>query len=216
MSTPAAVFDASAGGNVEPSASTAAFGGEHAEVLARVGETARRLAALIDATLDLSKLESGTLRLDRGAVAIEDLVRQVEIETRELARRTPSVALRWVVGDAPVIDSDPAKLKIVLRNLIDNALKFAEQRSRDGFRRATSRRRRFAVASTGVGIAPEALSYVFEAFRQGDASTTQRHDGVGLGLHLVQRWTELLGGTVTVTSTPDVGSTFRVWLPLRA
>ncbi len=194
----------------------AAFGGEHAEMLARVGETARRLAALIDATLDLSKLESGTLRLDRGAVAIEDLVRQVEIETRELARRKPSVALRWVVGDAAVIDSDPAKLKIVLRNLIDNALKFTER----GHVTVSVERRldgvEFAVADTGVGIAPEALSYVFEAFRQGDASTTRRHDGVGLGLHLVQRWTELLGGTVTVTSTPGVGSTFRVWLPLRA
>ncbi len=114
-----------------------------------------------------------------------------------------------------MIHTDPAKLKIILKNLIDNAVKFTERGAVTISVEPRLEGIEFAVADTGIGIEPRALSYIFEAFRQGDASTTRRHDGVGLGLHVVQRFTELLDGTVTVTSTPCVGSTFRVWLPLR-
>jgi signal transduction histidine kinase len=124
--------------------------------------------------------------------------------------------MRWRLGpELPLIHTDPAKLKIILKNLVNNAIKFTERGNVTFTAESRLDGVEFGVADTGVGIAPEALSYVFEAFRQGDGSMTRRHGGVGLGLHLVQRFTELLEGTVTVESTMGVGSTFRVWLPLR-
>ena len=71
-----------------------------------------------------------------------------------------------------------------------------------------------AVADTGTGIAPEAVPVIFEPFGQGEKLLTRRHSGVGLGLYVVRRMLELLGGTITVASTVGQGSTFRVWIPL--
>jgi PAS domain S-box-containing protein len=186
------------------------------DILARLGRTTRGLADLINATLDLSRLDAGRLPLDLGAVDVADLVAKLDLESRDLVRERADVTLRWEVRPGlPTLRTDPAKLQIVLKNLVGNAIKFTER----GRVTVTAAPRLggvdFTVEDTGIGIAPEALSYVFEAFRQGDGSTTRRHDGVGLGLHLVQRLVEVLGGTVSVKSSPGVGSSFRVWLPSR-
>ncbi len=114
-----------------------------------------------------------------------------------------------------MLHTDPAKLKIILKNLINNAVKFTAAGSvsvgvvpqADGVE--------FTVADTGVGIPADAQAVIFEAFRQVDGSMTRRHGGVGLGLHVVQRLLTLLGGRVSVVSAPGAGSTFRVWLPAR-
>jgi signal transduction histidine kinase len=174
------------------------------------------LADLVDATLDLSRLDAGRLPVELGAVDLGALLQALHVETRDLVRAKPALALVWrVAGALPAIHTDPAKLRIVLKNLLDNAVKFTER----GSITLTAAPRlggvEVTVADTGVGIAPDALAYVFEAFRQGDGSTTRRHDGVGLGLHLVQRYVAVLGGTLDVTSAPGEGSTFRVWLPAR-
>ena len=102
-------------------------------------------------------------------------------ETTHLVRAKPALALAWNVPDElPAIHTDPAKLRIVLKNLLDNAVKFTEC----GSITLTAAPRlggvEVTVADTGAGIEPHALSYVFEAFRQGDGSPTRRHDGVGL------------------------------------
>ncbi|MGH9429888.1 MAG: ATP-binding protein, partial [Terriglobia bacterium] len=71
----------------------------------------------------------------------------------------------------------------------------------------------FRIVDTGIGITPEVQAVMFEMFRQGESSETRRYSGAGLGLYIVKRMLEILKGTITVTSTPGQGSTFRVWIP---
>ncbi|HLY39346.1 MAG TPA: ATP-binding protein, partial [Candidatus Binatia bacterium] len=114
-----------------------------------------------------------------------------------------------------VLHTDPRKLGIVVRNLVGNALKFTER----GFVRAEATLAResilLRVADTGIGIRPEDHERIFEMFRQADGSDSRRYGGTGLGLYIVRRFVEQLGGTVWVESAPDRGSVFIVSLPYR-
>jgi signal transduction histidine kinase len=136
------------------------------------------------------------------------------------------VALEWSVpADLPVVALDAPKLVTVLRNLVHNALKFTERgrvavhahldvahpdAGGDGSDRLV-----VTVADTGIGIPQEQLGLVFEMFRQADGSDSRRHGGVGLGLYIVTRLTQALGGTVRVESIPGDGSTFSVSVPVQ-
>jgi signal transduction histidine kinase len=132
-------------------------------------------------------------------------------------RRPESVALEWE-SDARGLSlrTDPRKLTIIVRNLVGNALKFTEK----GFVRVEAAAERGAlyiqVRDTGIGIKPEDQDAIFEKFRQADGSETRRFGGSGLGLYIVRRFAEQLGGTVIVSSKPGDGSTFTVRLPLTA
>jgi PAS domain S-box-containing protein len=187
---------------------------DQSEILARIARSGGELLELINATLDLSRLESGRLPIDVAPVQLDALLRQIDAETRELLRDKPGLALEWDLAAAPVVlHTDAAKLKVVLKNLINNAVKFTERgrvavaavQHPDGVE--------LCVTDTGIGIGRDALPIIFDAFRQADSSMTRRFGGVGLGLHVVRRLVTLLGGRVSVASTPGVGSTFRVWLP---
>jgi signal transduction histidine kinase len=103
---------------------------------------------------------------------------------------------------------------MVVRNLIRNAVKFTEQGTVTISACARDDGVEITVSDTGIGIAPEVLPTIFEPFRQGDGSNTRRYGGVGLGLYIVQRLMDLLGGKIAVESEVGKGSTFRVWLPL--
>jgi len=147
---------------------------------------------------------------------IEDAVRRDDLVTvATLLREKPAVTWRYDVATAlPLVHTDAAKLKVVVKNLVANAVKFTER----GYIALSATPRddgvEVAVSDSGIGIAPDALPIIFEAFRQADSSMTRRHGGVGLGLHVVRRLMTLLGGRVAVDSTPGSGSTFRVWIPL--
>ena len=108
---------------------------------------------------------------------------------------------------------DRAKLRIVLQNLLSNAVKFTAQGSISVGVHPSDGGIEFCVADTGIGIAPEVRPVMFELFRQGDGSSTRRYDGAGLGLYVVRRMLELLGGTVEMESEAGRSSTFRVWIP---
>lgn len=186
-----------------------------AATLDRIQRNALDLLDLITATLDLGRLEAGRETVALAPVSIEEVFGELG---RQVEAITPAgVALEWVneLGGAPVL-SDRAKLKTIVRNLVGNALKFTSAGSVRVVARPLAGGIEIAVHDTGIGIAPQDLSIIFEMFRQVDSSSTRRHGGVGLGLHIVRRLVDLLGGTIAVQSAVGVGSTFVVRLPARA
>jgi signal transduction histidine kinase len=188
---------------------------EQHEVLRRAENSAGELLELITETLDLSRLESGRMALDLADVSLAGLVADLEAETLSLWDRPGLTTTFEVADDLPLLRTDPLKLKVVLKNLITNALKFTENGSVRLAATRTADGVEIAVSDSGPGIAPAALAIIFDPFRQADGSTTRRHGGVGLGLYIVRRLLELLGGSVQVESELGVGSTFRVRVPLR-
>jgi signal transduction histidine kinase len=186
---------------------------DQAETQERVDTKARELLDLIAATLDLSRLDTGRVKVDRGDIDLVALFREIDAETCE-ARHKPGVAYvcRLAPG-LPALISDAQKLKIVVKNLVLNAAKFTDQGEIAVVVQPRNGGVEISVADTGIGIAPQILPHIFEPFRQADSSPTRRHDGVGLGLYIVRRFLDVLGGAIDVASQPGRGSTFRVWLP---
>lgn len=126
------------------------------------------------------------------------------------------ITLLWdYPSDLPVVKSNREKLRQLLQNLIHNAIKFTDK----GYVTVSARydhgadRVEFKVADTGIGILKEKIPMIFEMFHQIDSSETRLHEGVGLGLYIVKKYTERLRGTVEVESKPGKGSTFIVTIP---
>ncbi|MCK6557185.1 ATP-binding protein [Candidatus Binatia bacterium] len=186
---------------------------EQADIVRRVDRSAGELLELINATLDLSRLEAGRLSLKEQSVDVAALLREIDQETQPLQQDKPALALEWI---APArlrsIRTDRTKLKVVIKNLVTNAIKFTDT----GGVSITATPREggveIAVRDTGIGIAPQDLDMIFEPFRQLDSSVTRRFSGVGLGLYIVRRLVDMLGGTIEVESAAGSGSTFRVWV----
>ena len=188
--------------------------GDQAETLQRVGKSARELLDLINATLDMSRLEAGRFPLNVQDVWVPDLLREVDNETHSLQAK-PGLRFAWQVPpQLPYLSTDPLKLKMVLKNLIANAVKFTDEGSVTVAVESNGSHLDFSVVDTGIGISAETQAISFEAFRQADSSVTRRYGGVGLGLYIVRRLLEMLGGSVAVESEVGRGSTFRIRLPL--
>ena len=187
---------------------------EQRSTLQRMDRRARELLDLVNSTLEASRLERGQVPIDVKPTSLRELLGMIDAETHELQERA-AIRLRIDVPDEDVeLRTDPAKLRVVVKNLVVNALKFTERGSITV--RVTMRDGGVAieVADTGIGIPRDALALVFQAFRQAHGGGAQSHGGVGLGLFIVARFVELLRGTVAVESEVGRGSTFRVELPL--
>ena len=194
---------------------------EQRECAATVRGSAHALLAIIDDILDYSKIEAGKLPLESIAFdlaatldEIADLMGAVAAKKGlDLVFRYPPDAPRRVIGD-------PGRVRQVLLNLVGNAIKFTarghvlvevccEQRS------GAEARMRISVSDTGIGIPEDKVAAIFERFTQADSSTTRCHGGTGLGLAISKQLTELMGGTIGLTSGAGRGSTFWIVLPMR-
>jgi signal transduction histidine kinase len=165
----------------------------------------------VDMTLDLGRLESGREACTLSVFAVHDLAEEIRAEQHALV--SLGVQHRWDYDLDLEVYTDRAKLKTILKNLVGNALKFTAEGRVDVRVVWYEEILRIDVEDTGIGIAPEELHVIFEMFRQGDASSTRRYGGVGLGLHIVQRLVTLLGGAIEVESQPERGALFRVRIP---
>jgi signal transduction histidine kinase len=172
------------------------------------------LSGLITAVLDVSRLEAGRVEVDVAEIELDRLIHEIDTEVQALIAEKGGLRFAWEIEKAPeTLTTDRMKLKIVLKNLISNGIKFTD--SGEVVARIVERLKgiEFSVRDTGAGIPTAKRDEIFEAFRQGDSSATRRHGGVGLGLYICKNFVELLGGRIYVDSTPDRGSTFFVWLP---
>lgn len=192
-----------------------AFGELHPgqrESLQRVAANARELLDLIDATLDFSRLESGRVEVVLEPVDLTGLADELAEETRDASRK-PGVALHWEVEPGRRFWTDRVKLKVIVKNLLQNALKFTERGEVRVGMRPVGETLVVEVRDTGIGIEPAARERIFDAFQQGGEQVAQRYGGVGLGLFIVRQLVEILGGSIEVESEPGQGTTFRVQVP---
>jgi signal transduction histidine kinase len=190
-----------------------ALGDDQTDMLQRVRASAHTLLDLVTSTLDLSRLETGRMGVEIHAVDVSSLVSDLIAETLEMLVKPSVCVVADVADDLPPIETDVSKLKVVLKNLLSNAAKFTDRGTITLAAHARPGALELTVSDTGIGIAADTLPQVFEPFRQADASRDR--GGVGLGLHIVSRLLDLLGGTVWIDSKLGEGTTVRVTLPER-
>lgn len=190
------------------------------EFVAQVAETIRRNALaqsrLVSDLLDLSRLQMGKLSLNRQPVSLSTIISDA-VDTVRDEIKAKGISLEVLTDDEIlVVDGDPIRLAQIAWNLLNNAVKFTPAKGHITVSLARSgNEASFQVSDTGQGIAAEFLPFAFEIFRQADASSSRRHEGMGIGLALVKQLTELHFGTVSVESAgAGRGTTFTVRLPL--
>jgi len=188
-----------------------------AQGLEAIERSARAQAEIIEDLLDMSRIISGKVRLNVQRVDLSSVV-QAAVETARPTAEAKGIRLQTVIDplNGILVSGDVNRLQQVLWNLLSNAVKFTPKGGRvQVLLERINSHVEISVIDTGEGIKPEFLPYVFDRFRQADASTTRRHGGLGLGLSIVRQLVELHGGSVAVKSNGlGHGSTFIVSLPL--
>ncbi|HUI28225.1 MAG TPA: HAMP domain-containing sensor histidine kinase [Candidatus Kryptonia bacterium] len=188
---------------------------DHHDALQRIRDHSAELLDLIQSMLDLNRLEGGGIQLLIEEFRLGDLFDSLR-QGLPANWSKPAVRLAWPI-DVPnvVMRSDRQKIEVIVRNLIHNALKYTDEGTVTVAARSESRFVHLTVTDTGSGIAAEDLQCIFEIFQQ-SRRQAPRGGGVGLGLYIVKRFTEALGGTVGVDSRPGSGARFSVSLPIVA
>ncbi|MDJ0950363.1 MAG: PAS-domain containing protein [Alphaproteobacteria bacterium] len=190
---------------------------DSAEPLQRIHRAGHHLLHLINEVLDLSKIEAGRLELHVEDFDIATLATELQHTAQPLAEKNRNRLVVHGADGLGTMHTDPTRLRQVLLNLLSNACKFTEEgevrMDLSGERINGEAWLRVAVSDTGIGMSEELLDKLFQEFTQADSSTTRRYGGTGLGLAISQRLAGMMGGEITVESTPGAGSTFTLRLP---
>jgi PAS domain S-box-containing protein len=181
------------------------------DMLAQQEQALDAMSRLLNALLDISKLESGAIKLEPTDFSLDELFAEMR---RDFASVVTNKGLRLAIDSTPVrVHSDPALVGQVLRNLLSNAIKYTREGLVELRCESRGERARIEVRDTGLGIAPNHLPLIFDEFYQIGVSPNSTRDGFGLGLSIVHRIARLLGFRVEVSSEPGKGSTFAFELP---
>lgn len=185
-------------------------------LLQSIEGSGRHLSRIINDMLDLSNLDAGRTELMMVEMAVGAFCRSCMQTVAEAAAARQQTVHLCIEPQGLTVVADPRRLRQILTNLLDNAVKFTPEGGALGLhvvRDSDADNVRFTVWDTGSGIAPQEQGRLFQPFTQLDGSLARRHSGTGLGLVLVKRLTELHGGQVSIESTPGKGSRFVVTLP---
>lgn len=188
---------------------------QQGQVLGKILRNSRELLNMINGLLEATRIEADAVKVESDDVSLSDVIGDLK-----LASDVPldkEVSLIWdYPSEFPTMKTDREKLKHILRNLINNAVKFTGKGSVTISARYVrgEQRAEFEVADTGIGIPKDSQSIIFDMFRQVDSSDIRLYGGMGLGLYIVKKFTVLLGGKIEVESEPGKGSRFTVRLPL--
>jgi HAMP domain-containing protein/signal transduction histidine kinase/CheY-like chemotaxis protein len=202
--------------------------GKQVDFAKTIHSSGNDLLALINDILDLSKIESGTVIVDVGEIALRDLQDYFERAFRHVADTRKLDFEIDRASDLPrTVQTDSKRLQQILKNLLSNAFKFTERGkvaltiapALEGWSpenealNAAKSVLAFSVSDTGIGIAPDKQQIIFEAFQQADGSTSRKYGGTGLGLAISREIARLLGGEIRLISAPNEGSVFTLYLP---
>jgi signal transduction histidine kinase len=188
--------------------------------LKKIQFAGKHLLTLINDILDLSKIEAGKMELHLEQVDLAKLIQEIAQTVTPLLQKNKNTLELNLADGLGTVCSDSTRLRQCLFNLVSNASKFTEQ----GTVGVRGERRpgpgggwvTLQISDTGIGMTPEQLQRLFQPFTQADSSTTRKYGGTGLGLVITRRICELLGGSISVESTPGKGSTFTMRLPAEA
>jgi signal transduction histidine kinase/HAMP domain-containing protein len=182
--------------------------------LQKVLISSEHLLNLINGLLDLAKIDAGKMDVIAETFRLEDIINMTTATVEPLLKDGRVRIVRDIASGLPPLKTDRDKLKQILFNLLSNAAKFTEQ----GEIRVSAVREngtlKLAVSDTGIGMTPTALEHIFEEFQQAEKTTASKYGGTGLGLAIVKKFTNLMGGEITVNSEPGKGSVFTITLPM--
>ncbi|MBK8616959.1 MAG: PAS domain-containing protein [Anaerolineales bacterium] len=183
---------------------------------AQIIESAHYLTDMVNELLDEAKVESNTIQLRLSRFLFSDMFEKVNANMEVLANKKGLSIITYIALDLPeTFIGDEQRLRQVLTNLIGNAIKFTDQGEvRLNFFKPDPEHWVMQVGDTGIGIPEDARAYIFDPFRQVDASLASDHGGTGLGLSIARQLVELMGGQITLESEVGQGSTFTVLLPI--
>ncbi|UWQ91286.1 response regulator [Rhodobacteraceae bacterium M382] len=190
------------------------------EDLNKITNAGKHLLSLINDVLDLSKIEAGKMDMFLEDFAVKDITEDVASTALSLIQKNSNELVLDVDQDLDTMHGDVTKVRQILFNLISNAAKFTKEgkitlsANLDSI--ANEPAIRFAITDTGIGIPEDKIEHIFAEFSQADESTTRDYGGTGLGLALVKRFCEMMGGSIRVESTIGQGSSFIVTLPKKA
>lgn len=184
--------------------------------LGKIRSSGLHLLTLVNDVLEIARLEAGRIEVTLEDVDVPTLAAEAVISLSSQSHKTKNTLTLQCGPRVGRISTDPAKLRQILKNLLGNGLKFTEAGCvhLDVMVSGDGKSLLFEVSDTGIGMSSEELVRLFQPFYQADGTSTRKHDGAALGLTLTKRYCEMLGGSLSIKSTPNVGTVVTAILPL--